>query len=317
MDRADVYREGLMRIASIDIGTNTILMLIADVYPGGRLDTVSDEQIIARLGKGVDANKRIDEAAYERCKAALEEYKRKAEALGAERIIVTGTSALRDAANRTEFLDRILNETGLRIGILSGDDEAQYTYLGAIAGMPQPKQKTAVLDIGGGSTELTIGEGTQIIERKSLDIGCVRLTERFLSGPPPAPEELESLSRYIKTAMEEYPVIDTGETHFVAVAGTATTLAAVDLGLESYDRHAVSGHMMTRDTIASYLTAFSSMTHNDLVAKMKVDPGRADIILTGIVILHSVMERFDIEVVTVSPQGLRYGIAMRAMEVRG
>jgi exopolyphosphatase / guanosine-5'-triphosphate,3'-diphosphate pyrophosphatase len=299
-----------MRIASIDLGTNTALMLIADVTEQV-FETISDEQKLIRIGKGVDKDRNISNAAFNRCRDALLEYKEEALRHGAQRIVVTGTSALRDAANRDSFIADIYEQTGLRIEVLDGDDEARWTYTGAIIGMNLPSTHICVLDIGGGSTELTYGKDQKILAHKSVDIGCVRLTERFLSGPPPSETELDSLLNYIVPFIKELPAISDEDTCFIAVAGTATTLAAVDLGLNIYNSGKVAGHELSLQRISELYELFRPLNHDALISRLSIDTGRADIILSGIIILREIMKLRNLDSAIVSTQGLRYGIAQR------
>lgn len=303
-----------MRIASIDIGTNTILMLIADVHDDGRLAPLSDQQVIARVGKGVDKTGAIEWDAFTRAEGFLTEYLRQAAESSVDVIRCTGTSALRDAKNGGDFLEYMHQKLGLEIEILSGNEEALWTYGGAISGFPDRSRAFAVLDIGGGSTELTVGEGFQIVERKSVDIGCVRLTEKFLHHTPPHDTEIESMLSHIDAAIESFPQFDTDGTQLVGVAGTVTTLAAVELGLPAFDAMQISGFILTREMIQRRFDQFRGMTHRALQEAMNVDPGRADIILVGIGILKRLTEIRNIPSLKVSERGLRYGVVLREWE---
>ncbi|MCZ7555617.1 MAG: Ppx/GppA family phosphatase [Bacteroidia bacterium] len=303
-----------MRVASIDIGTNTILMLIADLAENGTLTVLSDEQRIARVGKGVDKTGAIAWEAFSRSESILEEYLATARSMRVDVIRATGTSALRDAHNREDYLNYMQQRLDLDIEILDGADEALWTYGGAISGFTERKGRFAVLDIGGGSTELTSGEGFRIIERKSLDIGCVRLTEKFLPHSPPREQELLALIDHVDHAVRQFPHFDVHDTVFVGVAGTVTTLAAVELGLESYDRNAVAGFRLSRETIERRYRQFSALSKEELQHALRIDPGRADIILVGVVILLRFMTARGLPDVTVSERGLRYGIALREWE---
>lgn len=305
-----------MRIASIDIGTNTILMLIADLNGDGSLTPLSDQQVIARVGKGVDKTGGIAWDAFTRSEQYLGDYLAQARDAQVELIRATGTSALRDARNGDDFIDYMYQKLGVEIEILSGDEEALWTYGGAISGFPDRSGRFAVLDIGGGSTELTVGEGFRILDRKSVDIGCVRLTEKYLHHAPPAPAEIDALITHIDAALDAYPSFDPASTTFAGVAGTVTTLAAVEMGLRDYDGAAISGFRLERAMIQQRFEQFKELTREQLQNAMHVAPGRADIILVGIGILKRLMEIRDIPAITVSERGLRYGIAMREWERR-
>jgi exopolyphosphatase/guanosine-5'-triphosphate,3'-diphosphate pyrophosphatase len=221
---------------------------------------------------------------------------------------------LRDAKNGRDFLEYMHQKLGLEIEILTGDEEALWTYGGAISGFPDRNRAFAVLDIGGGSTELTVGEGFQIVERKSVDIGCVRLTEKYLHHTPPLASEITAMLSHINEAIESFPRFDTGAAQLVGVAGTVTTLAAVELGLSSYDAARISGFMLTREMIQRSFDEFKVMTQVELQTAMNIDPGRADIILVGIGILKRLTETRNIASLKVSERGLRYGVVLREWE---
>ncbi|PLX23205.1 MAG: hypothetical protein C0600_15590 [Ignavibacteria bacterium] len=305
---------GRMRIASIDIGTNTMLMLIADVNEDGSLTVLSDQQVVARVGKGVNRTGAIDWSAFTRSEQYLSEYLAESRNQNVDIIRCTGTSALRDAKNREDYLEYMQQKLGLEIEILSGEDEALWTYGGAISGFPNRNGSFAVLDIGGGSTEMTVGKGFHIDTRMSVDIGCVRLTERFLPHSPPRPAELDELISHLEREIDAYPVFDPATTTFVGVAGTVTTLAALEMGLEEYDGKTISGFRLTREMITRRFDEFAALSSKDIETVLRVDPGRADIILVGIAILKVLTEKRDLPELIVSERGLRYGIAVREWE---
>ena len=300
-----------MRIATVDIGTNTILMLIADVASDGSLSVVQDEQVIARLGRGVDEHRQITKDAFNRVKQFLEEYQRIASSHRVEKIIAVGTSALRDAANAAEFIDFIRRNTGLRIEVLSGHQEAEYTYQGAVSEflVGDDQQEFAVLDIGGGSTELSIGVDNNLVSRESFDIGCVRLTERFLKNSPPSSEGLEGalgeVSTWTSTLHRISPQI-----RLLGVAGTVTTLAAMDLRLAKYDPERVGGHHLSIETITRLTRELQPLSVSEMIRKFpQIQEGRADIILAGMLILMEFMKALGAGEILASDRGLRYGIA--------
>ena len=303
-----------MTIASIDIGTNTILMLVAEIAEDGSLRVISDEQVIARIGKGVDRSGTIAWAAFSRSERFLATYVDEARKAGVDVIRCTGTSALRDAKNGDDYLEYMFQKLGLEIEILSGDDEALWTYGGAISGFSDRSAAYAVLDIGGGSTEMTVGRGFHVEKRLSQDIGCVRLTEKYLHHSPPTEEEITAMIEVIDAAVHRFPAFDPATTTLVGVAGTVTTLAAVELGLEVFDRDRVAGFVLTRETIQRRFEQFRQLTREQLQHEIRIDPGRADIILVGVVILKRLCELCDIPQIVVSERGLRYGIAMREWE---
>ena len=305
------FPQGLMRLSSIDIGTNTILMLIADVQPNGEIHVARDEHFIARLGKGVDEHRRILPETFERVLQCLSHYKQIHEEARSERILACGTSALRDAANREEFIEFIKSRLGFEITVLSGDKEAELTYLGSVSDFLQEglRQSFVVIDIGGGSTELTYGISRAVTSKRSLDIGSVRLTERFLKSSPPDESSLHGATEYIREHAKDYPVLEEG-TRCIGVAGTLTTLAAIDLQLHVYDRARVSGHVLSLDVIQKIYERLKDKRLEEIKAIPQILPQRADIILAGILILCELMNQIGVDRITASDRGLRYGILM-------
>jgi len=303
-----------MRIASIDIGTNTILMLIADVQVDNTLVAIRDEHVIARLGAGVDRNKRILPETIRRVEGVLRAYLAICRQEQCEKILAAGTSALRDAANRKEFLDHIARTHGLSIRVLSGEEEARLTYLGAVSGTQgiEDGRPLGVLDIGGGSTEVILGEGLNVRQALSADVGAVRLTERCFRTLPPSEEDLRRAQAFVRTSFRELPPIDGGRT-FLGVAGTLTTLAALDLQLKAYDRARVEGHLLSYERVSELFDRLRGLSLPELLLIPQILPQRADIILAGVVILHTCMTLGGIPVIRVSDRGLRYGLAMEAL----
>jgi len=302
-----------MRLTSIDIGTNTILMLIADVGPGNAVTPVRDDQVIARLGKGVDAHRMITAETMNRVLGFLRSYKETSDSLGSNKIIACGTSALRDASNRREFIDLIWKTLGLEVTVLTGEEEADLTFLGAVSGFSwsDGDKPQAVLDIGGGSTELTTGKNGVVASRVSLDLGSVRLTERILRSSPPSAKSLGLALEEVEKQTSALPRLPSG-TQLTGVAGTATTLAAIDLNLKEYDRLRVNGHTLSLSAID---LIFENLKTCDLEQMAhdypQIEAGRKDIILAGIIILIGSMKRLSVDCIRVSDRGLRFGIALR------
>lgn len=300
-----------MRLSSIDIGTNTILMLIADVRPDGEIHVARDEHFIARLGKGVDEHRRILPETFERVLRCLSHYKQVHDEARSERILACGTSALRDAVNRDEFIEFIKSRLGFEITVLRGDQEAELTYLGSVSEFLEEgfQQSFAVIDIGGGSTELTYGISGSVTSTRSLDIGSVRLTERFLKSSPPDESALKEAEEYIRDRVNSFPLLEDG-TRCIGVAGTLTTLAAIDLQLHVYDRMRVSGHVLSLDVIQKIFDRLKDKRLEEIKAIPQILSQRADIILAGILILCELMKQIGVDRITASDRGLRYGILM-------
>ena len=299
-----------MRLSVIDIGTNTVLLLIADVDPDGRVHVVYDGHAIPRLGRGVDEHRSIPPESVARVLQCLRDYDELSHRYQAEAIIACGTSALRDASNKEEFRQRVKDELGFDVVILSGEREAELTYLGAVSQFMETdaRGRFAVLDIGGGSTELTLGAGTAIESRQSLEIGCVRLTERILKTSPPSSLAMSLCLKELRTALQPLRILSSTAS-LIGVAGTLTTLASIDLALDQYDAARVNGHRLTTETVKSIFNKLRIRSVEEIRAIPQVHPGRADILLAGILILMETMDMLGVNEVTVSDRGLRYGIA--------
>jgi len=304
-----------MIISSIDIGTNTILLLIAEVENGKIVKVVHDQQVIARLGEGVDRNRVISDAAFRRAIDFLIAYRETTVQLHSDKTVAVGTSALRDATNGKEICAGIAMSTGINIEILSGDDEAQWTFFGALTGNEAPEGRLTVIDIGGGSTEIISGTSSTIERKVSLDIGCVRITERMLSPLPPSEHRLAAAREFVANAFAPPLLSGVSSSHAIGVAGTVTTLAAMKLQLQEYDPARVHGHILHKDDIRSAVQSLATKNIEEIRMIPQVSPGRADILLAGSIILLEFMEAGHLEEITVSDRGLRYGIVMR--EIRG
>ncbi len=300
------------RIAAIDIGTNTILMVIAEYDENSGMKVLHDEHAIARLGKGVDAQHRILPETVQRVEKVLDKYRSIAHSFDIATIVACGTSALRDATNRYEFIEYIHQKLGIRISVLSGTDEAQLTFLGALVGWWNEDLPVGVLDIGGGSTELSIGKGLILKKSSSIDVGSVRLTERILKSSPPTDTEIQTASQFIKEHIHQFPPLESN-TALVGVAGTVTTLAAIDLGLVDFRAEKIHTHKLSIEAIRKVFDTLKQLNVSQLKTIPAIHPDRADIIVAGTLILLTIMEALSIEHITVSTQGLRYGIAYNAL----
>lgn len=301
-----------MRTAVLDIGTNTVLLLIAE-QQGGGLQFLVDHHAIARLGEGVDRTGRISEAAYERFLAVLREHQKAIAEFGCDRVVAVATSAMRDATNRDEIIRRTKQDTGIEIEILSGADEARWTYRGAIAGM-KLTGKIGVVDIGGGSTEVSIGTGEVFEEGKSVNIGAVRVTERCFATNPITKEARETATMVVRESLRSITLDLPRSAALVAVAGTPTTLSAMHQGLKIFDANSVHGDVLSRDVVEQMLELVFRVDTKTLLAEFPaVNKSRADILPAGTLILAEVMDRLGAKRVTVSTQGLRYGIAFREL----
>jgi len=303
-----------VRITAIDIGTNTILMLIADLSNDGRIKTIRDEIAFPRLGKGVDEVGFIHRESITRVLNVLKDYKRISETSGSEKIIACGTSALRESKNRNEVITRIRQEALLDVQVLSGEEEAELTFLGALSGLPRSRKHFVVIDIGGGSTEITLGTQDHVEKRVSLDLGCVRLTERFLQSTPPTSKELQRAMVSAHAALSGLGGIDSNRHQLVGVAGTVTTLAALDQNLSRFDPDKVDGRILPITRIQSIFDDLSQRSLDEIQSSPVVPAGRADILLAGVLILIEFMTIHRFERIRVSKRGLRYGLVLREFE---
>lgn len=300
-----------MRISTIDIGTNTILLLVAETK-GNRIEKIlRDEQVIARLGKGVDKRRMIDQDAFLRAAGFLNSYRETSDKLGSEKIIAVGTSALRDAANKREFCEFVLQKTGIGIEILPGEEEAEWTFRGAIGEAEETAGNFTVLDIGGGSTEIISGSRSKILRKVSLDIGCVRIAERVLRAHPPTREMVSEARALVRGALGSFDAAGINSSRAIAVAGTVTTLAAIRLNLDHYDPKRVEGFVLRFHDVREEFDRLKMKTIGELRAIRQVSPGRADILLAGVLILQEFMETARLSEIRVSDRGLRYGIVLR------
>lgn len=303
-----------MRIASIDIGTNTILLLIADVSKDGITNVIHDEQVIARLGKGVDADRMINQETFRRAESFLTMYKERCDSFAVERITAVGTSALRDAKNCSEFCTFIHNSTDISIEVISGDEEALWTYRGGISEFLGRADRYSVLDIGGGSTEIIVGNATNVISKTSINIGSVRVTERILKESPPDDSAIMEAYEFIHSQIPHDLAKQLASTFAVGVAGTLTTLAALHQNLPYYDPAKVSGYSLSYESVCAMFAMLKEKNLEQIKKFPQIAEGRADIILAGIMILIGCMESAQMKSIVVSDRGLRYGIVYREIE---
>ena len=308
-----------MKITSIDIGTNTVLLLIADVDANGIIHPLEHEQRLPRLGKDVDQRKIISTSAFDRISWILNEYKNVAKQRRADKLVAAATSAVRDAANREEFLSYLYSTTGIQVDVLSGDEEALWTYKGVMSGFSGLTKPAVVLDIGGGSTEISFPNprdhnGKTRLQRYSFQLGSVRLTERYFKHSPPLPAEIENTQVVMLEEFSQVRNPGFGDYHLIGVAGTATTLACIDQNLQEFDIQKVSGYRISRETVAQWMMKLSLMDSKSIQALSTTTEGRADILTAGVLILHEFMRHFGFHSIIMSERGLRYGLIIREWE---
>ncbi|MDQ3121897.1 MAG: Ppx/GppA family phosphatase [Actinomycetota bacterium] len=297
-----------MRVAAVDLGTNSTRLLVADVE-GDRLDEVVRLLTITRLGEGVDKRRRLLPVPITRVRNCLTQYRRVLEEHGAERTLAIATSAVRDAENGEAFLGEIEWSYGFTTRLLAGTEEAAMMLRGVTAGR-SPLNDVVVVDIGGGSTELVVAADGEVASATSLDIGCVRITERFLASDPPSQPELAAASTYVRALL---PPVEAG--HAIGVAGTVTTLAMLDLDLEKYDPERTHGHRISRSSVERQLERLAAMTTEQRLTVPGIEPGRAPVIVAGVVVLREVMTTYGLSEIEVSEHDVLHGAAFAAAEL--
>ena len=302
-----------MRVAVVDLGTNSTRLLVADVEDGAVAE-VQRRLAITRLGEGVDARRRLLPTALARVRNVLVDYRRAAEGLGAERTLTLATSAVRDAENGEAFLGEIEWSYGFTTRLLSGEEEALMTFRGVSSARPV-HQGTMVLDVGGGSTELVVGGPAGVGFHESLDLGCVRLTERFLAGDPPAADELTGCRRAVRALLEERVPDSVRPAGAIGVAGTVTTLATLDLGLAEEDPDLVHGHRLRAAWVERELEQLAAARVDDLRARPGIHPERAPVLVAGVAVVAETLAHFGLDVLEVSERDILHGGALAAAEL--
>lgn len=297
------------RAAGIDIGTNTILMVIGEKQTGNKINILSDEHSIVRLGFGVDSTNLIQPEAIERAKKTLESYKALLDKYNIRSIRIVGTSALRDASNRSFVIEQLSEVIGTEIEIIPGEEEAFLSFIGSV----EDNELSTIIDIGGGSTEIITGANKQIIDKQSLNIGAVRLTERILTEHPPTNKMISLFKKEIINYLQKLkPIGDPGKIY--AVAGTTTTIAQVALGMKKYDFNKVNGYILDINTLKMVISKFMNVSIKGISKQYYIHPKRADVITAGAFILRIIMEHLMIDEVIVSAKGLRYGVMYSVFE---
>ena len=292
----------------IDLGTNTVLMVVGSKEEGGKISVLTDCHRVGRLGKGVDETGIILPETFDRIGRILEEYREIGLDHGAEIIEGFGTSALRDAENRDEFIGAMREQSGIQLNLLSGADEARLTWSGALFGLPVRDGETGVIDIGGGSTEVARGNVNCFIEGVSVDTGAVRVTERFFRGGlPPSDDAIAEAREHCRSLFGQISPLPSGST-VVGVAGTVTTLGAIHNDIEQFDAEEINGTLLTREWVGKQLEALSGLSLDALREIPQIARGREDIITGGVLVLETFMEIFGVEEIIVSTRGLRYGL---------
>ncbi len=302
----------MTRVAAIDCGTNSIRLLIADINPDGSMHEIDRRMTIVRLGEGVDATGKFSDAALDRTFAACDEFSNIITAHSVERVRFVATSASRDVSNRAEYVAGVLARLGVEPDIITGDEEARLSFLGATAGLAANVQAPyLVLDIGGGSTEFVFG--SDVPEKaKSVNIGCVRMTERHLHGDPASADSIAAAVSDIDAAIAEAAAIVPIESAatVIGLAGSVTTVAAMAIGLDRYDRKAIHGSVISKDAVHRVSERLLHMTRDQRASLPFMHPGRVDVIGAGSLVLDRIMQHVPNTSVLVSEHDILDGIAI-------
>lgn len=300
------------RLAGVDIGTLTCRLLIADLWPSGRLIEIRSERRILRLGEGVDQTKQLSDVAMDRVLQCLKEWREMIDASHVDAAAAVATSAVRAAKNRAEFLDQVKREAGFEVELISGEEEARRTMLGIRSGLSPDVTDVLALDIGGGSTELILDRSGQKLAVRSIDIGVVRLCERLLLHDPPTDGEVrktrEWVARETKAAVVGMGNYQTAT--FVGTAGTITSLAAMAQKLPVYEPARIHNYMLKLDTIRELGQTLLGTNKAACVGLPGLEKGREEFIAAGAIIIRTVMETLGVSAVLVSDLGLREGVLL-------
>lgn len=294
-----------MRAASIDVGSNSILLLVANIDAVGRWHRVEERAEVARISEGLDTHGFLQDAPVARALAVLEVFVARAKALHAEKIWLTGTAPFRRASNGAAVADAFREQLGLPFDIVSGEEEGALTLHATTASFPE-FSTMCVLDIGGASTELLRWDASGT-ESQSIDVGVVRLLERYVRNDPPTEVELTTLREAIRAALKRSLAVPAGRWPLIGVAGTVTSLAALDLGLSSWDADRVQGHVLSLGSIRALAERLWSQSIEERCLEVGLDARRADVIAIGAWYLYEICTYLQVDSVVVSDRGLRWG----------
>ncbi len=302
--------------AAVDVGTNTIRLLIAEAHAPGDFQVLHEEQAITRLGEDLLKTGSLKEEAMGRTTAVLRRYAQVSRRHGAEVVQAVATSAVREAVNGEDFTRRVLEETGLRLRIIHPEEEARLALLGVSHALGFPREDLLVLDVGGGSTEFALARGGRPKAIISTDLGVVKLTEGFLKRDPPALEELQALTGTIRRRIQgvRASLPDLHGVLLVGTGGTVTTLVAIHLGLVTYDPRRVNGSSLTLEQVEGLFRELAGMSHEERLQIAGLEPGREDLIVAGAAIVLETLRGLSFPSLLVSDGGLREGILLDLLE---
>ncbi len=297
----------MARYATLDVGSNSVLIYIAEKDEDGVFKTLEDRAIITKLGEGLREAGILKPEAMERTIEALKEFKALMDKYGVDDYAAIGTMALREAKNSGEFLDRVKREVGIEIEVIPGEEEARLSHLAVVLGLGIKDEDVVIFDIGGGSTEFIYSKGPKIEDKFSLNIGALILTNRFLKSDPVKREEHEALLSYLK---EEFDKVKFPEKidRAIGMGGNVTSITAVKFKMEKYDPNRVQGAVITKDEVWDQIEMYLSKTIEERKSITGLQPKRAETILAGATILYAILERLGKNSFTVSDRGIRHGL---------
>ena len=299
----------MMKVAALDLGTNSFLCLIAEIKNGEIQKILSDEVEIVRLGQDVNKTKMFHPEALTRARACLARFRKTIDLHKPERVLAMATSAARDVGN-AEKLFQIGRDLQIPIEIIPGDQEAEITFQGATSGYPVDGKTRVVVDIGGGSTEIIAGKEGKVIGGGSINIGGVRLTEMFFPQQPPTQEQIEKFRQHAKDKLKSLTdeIKKLGPEELIAVAGTPTELAAAIVG--GFNAEKIEGMKISLAELGEWRKKFETTSAEERIQKFHISKGRADIILAGVLIQEMILQMISMEQLTVSTRGVRFGVAL-------
>lgn len=310
-----------MRIAAIDVGTNTIRLLVADC-PGnkGEFKPIFRKQLITRLGAEFTSRRAISESAMERTVMGLIDFKRNIISLGADKVIGVATGVVRKAKNSQDFIQRVKEEAGIEIQLISGEIEAKLSARGALLPVNSEFDQALIFDVGGGSTEFILTHGTELLMVESIDLGVVHLSEEQLYNDPPQKKELTEIEKIVDFKIRDvrkrfqrtsfFPFKPNSRVILIGIAGTATTLAAIDLRLVEYDREKIINHTLESKRIAEILRELIRMPAAKRLSVPGLEKGREDLIIPGLIIVLKIMKVFGFSVLRVIDSGILEGLVL-------
>lgn len=298
----------MKRVGIIDIGSNSIKFFVGEKCEDGTIKTIIDKNDIARLGEGLRETGRISDEALERNAQSVAAFAAEAKENGADEIVSVGTMALRSAANSADFVARVKELCGVEVQVIPGEEEARLSYLAILSGMPVPDGDLIIFDTGGGSTEFIFGKGTELVNRFSVNLGAIRITEKFFGEDPVAEGSVEAAvaeidKEFAEAGVEGKPV------KLVGMGGTVTSMGAVKHKMVKYDPNVIQGSTLTRADIDEQIAEYSKRTIEQRRELPGLQPKRADVILAGACILKDITERLGVDELTISDRGLRHGLA--------